>query len=161
MLSSTGAWRRPNESVKLQLHRSCRAVRHPTDDRMISLPAAIKDEDAALDWWDTEFAGRCEELDVHVSASALVRAIVSSLRQLRSDAVENSVSLSEAARRSGYSSEHLGRLIRAGKVFNAGRKGSPRIRLRDIPVRPQSKLAPVTREPYDPATDARFLRVRR
>jgi hypothetical protein len=128
---------------------------------MISLPVAITDEDAALDWWDTEFADRCEELDVHVSASALARSIVSSLRQLRTDAVENCVSLSEAARRSGYSPEHLGRLIREGKIFNAGRKGKPRIRVRDIPHRSQAELAPGSRESYDPATDARFLRVRR
>lgn len=128
---------------------------------MISLPEGITDEDAALNWWETEFAGRCEELDVHVSASALARNIVCSLRQMRSDAIENSVSLSEAARRSGYSSEHLGRLIREGKIFNAGRKGSPRIRLRDIPIRTQSKLAQLTGESYDPDTDARFLRVRR
>ena len=128
---------------------------------VIPLPDAIRDEDSALDWWETEFAVRCEELKAQVSAAALARSIISSLRQFRTDLVESSMSLSEAARRTGYSSDHLGRLIREGKVHNAGRKGSPRIRLGDLPKRNTSKLAPGIRESYDPATDARSLRVRR
>lgn len=129
--------------------------------RMIPLPDVITDEDSALDWWDTEFARRCDELDAHVRASALARSIVSSLRRIRDDTIENSVSLAEAAKRSGYSSEHLGRLVRGGKIYNAGRKGRPRIRVRDIPHRAQAELAPGPGESYDPATDARSLRVRR
>ncbi len=43
--------------------------------------------------------------------------------------------LAEAASRSGYSREHLGRLVREGKIPNAGRPNAPRISLRDLPRR--------------------------
>ena len=46
---------------------------------------------------------------------------------------ETTLSLVEAARESGYSSDHLGRLVRDGKIPNAGRPGAPRIALRDLP----------------------------
>ena len=40
---------------------------------------------------------------------------------------ETTLSLTEAARESGYSADHLGRLVRDGKIPNAGRPGAPRI----------------------------------
>ena len=46
---------------------------------------------------------------------------------------ETTFSLVEAARESGYSADHLGRLVRDGKIPNAGRPGAPRIALKDLP----------------------------
>ena len=46
---------------------------------------------------------------------------------------ETTFSLVEAARESGYSPDHLGRLVRDGKIPNAGRPGAPRIALKDLP----------------------------
>ena len=47
---------------------------------------------------------------------------------------ENDVlTLTEAARESGYSAGHLGRLIRAGVLPNAGRPNAPRIRRAHLP----------------------------
>ncbi len=43
------------------------------------------------------------------------------------------LSLQEAAELSGYSADHLGRLVRDGRIPNAGRLGSPRIAYRDLP----------------------------
>lgn len=43
------------------------------------------------------------------------------------------LSLREAARASGYSADHLGRLVRAGLLQNVGRPNAPRIRLVDLP----------------------------
>jgi hypothetical protein len=48
------------------------------------------------------------------------------------------LSIKEAARLSGYSSDHLRRMIREGTIPNAGRKNAPRIRLRDLPRKPVS-----------------------
>ncbi len=50
-----------------------------------------------------------------------------------------------------YSADHLGRLVREGKLPNAGREGAPRIRLQDLPRKANgaaSKVAvgPVVRE---------------
>ena len=46
---------------------------------------------------------------------------------------ETTYSLVEASRESGYSADHLGRLVRDGKIPNAGRPGAPRIAHRDLP----------------------------
>ena len=45
--------------------------------------------------------------------------------------------LKEAARESGYSADHLGRLVRDGKIPNAGRRNAPKIRRIDLPRRPE------------------------
>ena len=46
---------------------------------------------------------------------------------------ETTLSLVEAASESGYSADHLGRLVRDGKIPNAGRPGAPRIARRHLP----------------------------
>ena len=46
---------------------------------------------------------------------------------------ETTLSLVEAARESGYSRDHLGRLVRDGKIPNAGRPNAPRIARKHLP----------------------------
>jgi len=43
------------------------------------------------------------------------------------------LTLEEASQISGYSADHLGRLVREGKISNAGRPGAPRIRRAALP----------------------------
>jgi hypothetical protein len=43
------------------------------------------------------------------------------------------LSLRRAAQESGYSVDHLGRLLREGRIPNSGRKAKPLIRRRDLP----------------------------
>ena len=50
------------------------------------------------------------------------------------------LTLAEAARESGYSQDHLGSLIRRGKLPNAGRLHAPLIRRSDLPIK--SSTAP-------------------
>lgn len=45
------------------------------------------------------------------------------------------LTLTEAARVSGYSADHLGRLLKRGSIPNAGRAHAPRIRRADLPRR--------------------------
>ena len=45
------------------------------------------------------------------------------------------LTLPEAASESGYSADHIGRLVREGKIPNAGRPGAPRIARRDLPLK--------------------------
>ncbi len=45
------------------------------------------------------------------------------------------LTLHEAARESGFSPDHLGRLVREGRIPNAGRPHAPRIRRADLPRR--------------------------
>ena len=46
---------------------------------------------------------------------------------------EAPLTLTEAAQLSGYCADHLGRLIREGKIPNAGRPKAPRIARGDVP----------------------------
>jgi hypothetical protein len=52
------------------------------------------------------------------------------------DGAEESVSLKEAAMLGGYSADSLQRMVAAGRIQNFGRKGKPRIRRADVPVKP-------------------------
>jgi hypothetical protein len=66
------------------------------------------------------------------------------------------VTLRDASRRSGYSAEHLARLVRQGIIPNAGRKGVPRIRVSDLPMR--REFARNRAGSYDVNADARTLK---
>lgn len=70
------------------------------------------------------------------------------------------ITLEQAATESGYSREHLARAVRTGRIPNAGRKGAPRVRRVDLPVKPGS-LSNARLSDYDPITDARSLVSRR
>ena len=66
---------------------------------------------------------------------------------------EQTLSLAEAARVSGFTANHLGSLVKRGKITNAGRTGAPRIRRSDLPLktpggpgRPRRPRAVPTRE---------------
>ena len=129
---------------------------------MIPFPAdEIHDEDTALNWWQDVFAQSCDSLHSQVDAAALVREVVSSIRAIREMSLNEPLSLTEAADRTGYTADHIGRLVRTGKVPNAGRKNAPRVLGRDLVMHRKPKLAPVASKAYDPDTDARSLRVRR
>jgi len=57
------------------------------------------------------------------------------LEQSVSEWQSESLSLTEAAEVSGYSADHLGRLVREGKLQNRGRPGAPRVARGDLPVK--------------------------
>lgn len=51
------------------------------------------------------------------------------------------LTLQRAADESGYSMDHLGRILRDGKLPNAGRKAKPLIRRIDLPVKSRRRKA--------------------
>lgn len=57
------------------------------------------------------------------------------LEQALNGADETPLTLAEAAAFGGYSSDHLGRLVREKRIPNAGRSGAPRIARRDVPIK--------------------------
>ena len=83
------------------------------------------------------------------------------------DHADEKLTLAQASARSGYSQDHLARLIREGRLPNAGRRGSPRIRAGDLPVRPASRhqiteiVVSDRSRVYDPVADARAIGNRR
>ncbi len=74
-------------------------------------------------------------------------------------AAEPLMSLTAAAPLTGYTADHLSRLIRNGSLTNYGKKGSPRVKLSDCPKK--AKLATGMRHSYDANADARSLGARR
>lgn len=49
---------------------------------------------------------------------------------------DEALTIAQAVEESGYSADHLRALVASGEIRNAGRKGSPRIRRKDLPVKP-------------------------
>jgi len=71
-------------------------------------------------------AAACEQL-----ANELEAALVALDRE--------PLTIREASEHSGYSEDHLRRLVRRGHIPNAGRQNSPRIFRRDLPIKPHSR----------------------
>ena len=57
------------------------------------------------------------------------------------------LNLQRASEESGYSADHLGRLVREGKIPNAGRSGAPRIARRDLPANSHPTARGVAEDP--------------
>ena len=66
------------------------------------------------------------------AATAWDRAAIEVEAALHAHGLET-LTLLDSALESGYSSDHLGRMIREGKIPNAGRRGAPRIARQDLP----------------------------
>lgn len=54
---------------------------------------------------------------------------------------DEALTIEQAADESGYSRDHLRSLVASGSIPNAGRRGSPRIRRKDLPMKPGAKAA--------------------
>jgi hypothetical protein len=66
------------------------------------------------------------------------------------------LSIDQAANESGYSAEHLRRILRKTPALNAGRAGKPLILRRNVPRKAKS-LVGTSGLMYDPVADARSL----
>src|SRR5260370_5738208 len=71
-----------------------------------------------------------------VDGARLCDEVLRDLEDLRRVSDGAILSLTDAAERSGYSREHLGRLVRAGRIPNAGRPHAPESPIRDLPPKP-------------------------
>jgi hypothetical protein len=96
-----------------------------------------------------KWSGQAEtlrRLGAHVDGAKLIEAILADLEAVARAEAAQALTLDEAARESGYSAEHLGKLLRVGTIPNAGRKNAPRILRRHLPYKPSalrgSTLAP-------------------
>jgi hypothetical protein len=105
--------------------------------------------------WTAE-ADAMHRRGVMVNGAGLCSEILTDFRAVMASQGEFVLSLPEAAARSGYTAEHLGRMVRDGRISNAGRRGAPRIRAADLPRKPPA-LVPSGPRAYDPSADARTL----
>lgn len=92
-----------------------------------------------------------------VDGAALVGEMLADLDALADG--EAAVSLPVARAETGYSTDHLSRLIKDGKLTNYGRKHAPRVRLSECPRKRSAtgNLAGGAGMSYHPTTDARSL----
>jgi hypothetical protein len=72
-------------------------------------------------------------------------AAASELEAAVREAAGETLSLSEAARESGYAARTLRQMVAEGRVPNAGRKNAPRIRRADLPRRAPAPADTYTR----------------
>ena len=70
---------------------------------------------------------------------------------------ETTLSLTEAARESGYSADHLGRLVRDGRIPNTGRPGAPRIARRHLPRKAPAELRLAARPSLREVSNAQIV----
>src|SRR5580704_14810709 len=90
-----------------------------------------------------------QKLGVTVNGAMIVAEVIADLRAILEGDSGELLPLAEAARESGYSADHLARLVRESRIPNAGRRGKPMIRRCDLPVRPP-KLEGQRLKVYDP-----------
>jgi len=73
-----------------------------------------------------------------VNGAALLEEVLRDFEAATSDFQAETLSLGNAARESGYSVDYLGRLVREGRIPNAGRPNAPKIRRSDLPRKASS-----------------------
>jgi len=79
-------------------------------------------------------------LHVHVDGALMIDELLADLRTLREAESLGVVSLQEAHLIGGYAIDSLQRMVASGQIENVGRKGKPRIRRADVPVKPGYSL---------------------
>lgn len=92
-----------------------------------------------------------------VDAARLIPSFLADVEAVRRAEADQTLSLEEAAGTSGYSKDHLSRLIRNGEVPNAGKPNRPRVRRGDLPKKGRRSIAARSGAAYNPSTDARSL----
>jgi len=91
--------------------------------------------DAFLSKWRDE-ADTMRRRGALVTGAALCDEILGDIESVFESEEAALLTLQEASARSGYTPDHLGKLLREGRIPNAGRWHSPRIRARDLPRKP-------------------------
>ena len=71
----------------------------------------------------------------HEPTGQLIRRLAAEVEGALKDDRDETLTIAQAALESGYSSEHLRKLVASGTIPNAGAKGRPRIRRRDLRAR--------------------------
>ena len=87
--------------------------------------------------WRTE-AKRLRQFEAHGQAAACEQ-LADELEATLASWDVTPLTVREASEQSGYSEDHLRRLVRQGQIPNAGGRNSPRILRRDIPKKPRAR----------------------
>lgn len=90
--------------------------------------------DALPNRWRARAADVREWAAAEGAAQALEKAAEELDAALRTGSGEL-MTLTDAATASGYSADHIGRLVRTRAIPNHGRRNAPRVRLADLPLK--------------------------
>ncbi len=93
----------------------------------------------AVNWRDEAALLRRRGQD---ALAAMAESYADELEEALREADLEALTLKEAAQESGYSADHLGRLVRQSKIPNVGQPHTPRIQRSDLPRKPRAKAAP-------------------
>jgi hypothetical protein len=91
----------------------------------------VSPEDFVTKWADEAHAMR--NRGALVNGAALLEEVLRDFDAATSDHQAQPLTLGNAARESGYSVDYLGRLVREGRIPNAGRPNAPKVRRSDLP----------------------------
>lgn len=88
-----------------------------------------------------EFRTRADELEAYAPPAAVaLREAAARVERALEDAAAETLTLAEASKVSGYSVDHLGRLIAQKKLRNVGRRHAPRVLRGELPIKPRPVL---------------------
>jgi hypothetical protein len=73
--------------------------------------------------------------------ATLLRRCIRELQAEERARDDETLTVGQACALSGYSADHLRALIASGTIPNRGRKGSPRIARRDLPMKPGARAS--------------------
>jgi len=93
-----------------------------------------------------------------VNGAALLEEVLHDFDAATSDYQAQPLTLGNAARESGYSADYLGRLVREGRIPNAGRPNAPKIRRSDLPRKAINLRRRDPRHHLDPTTPGQIAR---
>ncbi len=79
-----------------------------------------------------------------VNGAALIEEVLDDFIEVTRTSAQEQLNLTDAAAESGYSPDHLGRLVKRGLIRNSGRPNAPRILRSDLPRKPGG-LPPASR----------------
>jgi excisionase family DNA binding protein len=98
---------------------------------------------------------------IQVEGARLADEVLADLERVLRTSTEEVLSLAEAAYTSGYSADHLRRLVRDGRLPAERRGRRLHFRRRDLPKKPERTVDRLPPAGYDPAADARQVAARR
>jgi len=118
-------------------------ARHPGN------PGLSGPDELVLAWRDRAASLRRYAPEVANAYDDAAGELETALRAQGSDVL----TLQAAARECGYSADHLGRLVRGGKLTNHGRDHAPKVRRADLPRKP-AKVVRLAVGPKGPNMEA-------
>lgn len=92
----------------------------------------------------SSLAAEFNRMSAHVDGAKVISAILADLESVFHHEDLDVLTLREAAEVSGYSLDHLGRLVRDGQIANVGRPHRPRVRRGDLPKKAILRAGPPT-----------------